>query len=227
VCRSAAFLALLPVVAACSGETQLYPELLEQSAGIAGSASVFDAGREPASGVVIEMISVGSGADQAPETGVTGSALLLRNGELLYWGIGGDDGPARGFSVALLDSDGNLAEPVQSFDVFETAWTDQSEGSRLLGFLDAAPNGALLVFAVADDAGLNEVGTVEGEDPCNPLTDPVSMQLRAALGALGSGQVDTHCFRDSWALAAVVGTGQVLREAHARTEPVAIHFELP
>jgi hypothetical protein len=85
------------VVAACSGEKQLYPELLEQSAGIAGSASVFDAGREPASGVVIEMISVGSGADQAPETGVTGSALLLRNGELLYWGIGGDDGPARGF----------------------------------------------------------------------------------------------------------------------------------
>jgi hypothetical protein len=163
-------------------------------------------------------------------TETTGSTLLMRNGQTLFWGVGGKEGNARGFMVALLTDDGQLWGAVQTFDVLSTVDTDQAEADRLLAHLASVPNGTLLAVGIADDAGITfgRFGPDAGDPvvPCDTRTPPSTNAIRAQFRAFGSQLIGEYCYRDSWAFATRVGTGVALKEAHESNAPATIHLSL-
>jgi len=138
--------------------------------------------------------------------------VFARDGVAFYQAGGGADG-GRGFNLAAFDSaTGTLLGPVQHFDT----WGSRDTGTdmeRLVACLDSLPAGALLLVAVADDAGLNQF------DSCERLPYAWVERGLAALEQLGSSRLRDYCYRDSWAMVAVKGAG-VLEEGLSRTTAV-------
>ena len=81
------------------------------------------------------------------------------------------------------------------------------EMNALIAFLDAVPEGQLILLAACDDVGLN-VGF-----SCDNLAHTWVEAGMQALEALGSTMIRDYCFRNSWAMAAIKGQGVAIDEA--------------
>ena len=130
-------------------------------------------------------------------------AEFKRDEEILYRqsGVAG-----RGFNVAAIDRcTGQLREPAQNFDTWGSRDTGAAH-NRLRDYLQSLPNGALLLIAVGDEAGLTQF------DNCAPLDATYVSNLYQTLEALGSRQIRNYCYRDSWALITVKGASTALAE---------------
>jgi hypothetical protein len=134
-----------------------------------------------------------------------GVAEFARDGAVFYRRTGGAGG-GRGFNVAAIDpGTGALLRPVAHFDTYITRGSG-AELDAMLAFLAALPNGAVVMAAVADEAGLNL------DDSCTRFALPQVEGALQALETLGSTRIRDLCFRDAWALIAVKGEGRALGE---------------
>lgn len=68
------------------------------------------------------------------------------NGKVIYDTAGG--GPGRGINVLAVDPRTGVFSSVRSFDT----WADEAASEQLVAYLESLPDGALVLFAVADDA---------------------------------------------------------------------------
>lgn len=137
-----------------------------------------------------------------------GGVIFLRDGEIFYRRDGGDlQALARGFNIAVIDPCTNtLIQPVQHFDTYNAAHNGGPELNQLISFLDSIPIGAFVMIAVADDAGLTDF------PPNNCTQLPANEPLLQRLETLGSTKIRNYCFRNSWAMIAVNGTGSARSE---------------
>jgi hypothetical protein len=148
----------------------------------------------------IEFSAVSAGA--LNNTRDLGFGMFTRDGESFYFKSGGAGG-GRGIAVAHVDlSTGELVGAVQTFDTWSTQSTG-AEMSALIAHLDAIPDGALVLVAVGDEAGLNRGFS------CASNGFPWTSDGIRALEALGAQRIADYCFRDSWSLIAITGSGAV------------------
>jgi hypothetical protein len=146
------------------------------------------------------VISRGAAATEYPsEYGTTWDFL---DGAKIYSTIGGGGG-GRGFNIAVIDpATGALQQAVQHFDSYAT----RNTGDALCAidtFIDSVPNGMLLLMGVADEGGLNQFPP----SGCQFLNNSCMTPFLQHLSALGSQQIASYCYWDSWAFAAVKGEG--------------------
>ncbi|HEX3126689.1 MAG TPA: interleukin-like EMT inducer domain-containing protein [Thermoanaerobaculia bacterium] len=173
------------------------------------------------------ILSVGSrGANAAQYDGQYGYSRFYHCGRAFYNKNGGGGG-GRGISAVVLDPrTGNQIAAPQTFDTYITrsacAANDPSaQMYALVAYLNAAPTGSLILLSVADEAGLNQ------DLSCNPFSTSSCFQNGlSALEALGSTQIHSYCFRDSWAMIAVKGKGLVA-ESLSKTDRVSLQTPLP
>ena len=90
-------------------------------------------------------------------------------------------------------------------------------------FLNTVPAGRLIMLAVADEAGI----TLATTNQCTPRTDATTVALVQLLQSLGSTRIDEYCWRGSWAMVTIKGTGVALAEDYARTEEARAEPALP
>jgi Divergent InlB B-repeat domain/Interleukin-like EMT inducer len=82
--------------------------------------------------------------------------------------------------------------------------------------------GSLVLLSVADEAGLNLLNS------CNQYSGSACFENGiAALEALGSTQIRSYCFRDSWAMIAVKGAGHAIAEGLSSSGVVSLLSGLP
>jgi hypothetical protein len=133
--------------------------------------------------------------------GSSGSFAELFRGSTSFYRRTGGGGGGRGFNVAVIDRiTGELIGQVRNFDT----WGSRSSGTdmnAMIGVLDAAPTGALLLIGVGDEAGLNAF------DSCTRLAGSWVEQALQRLESLGATQIRQYCYRDSWSLLTVKGEG--------------------
>jgi hypothetical protein len=127
-----------------------------------------------------------------------------------FYGKSGGAGGGRGFNVALLDKKGNLSEPVRAFDT----WAGPHR--ELVDFLTGIPNGAVVMLAIADEAGITAA------DSCD-----ASGTIVNALVALGSTRIRDYCFRGSWSMIVVKGEGVKSEQLSNSNTGVESVYELP
>jgi hypothetical protein len=124
----------------------------------------------------------------------------------------------RGFNFLVIDlGTGTPRDEVKSFDTWgDTAGiTTNSVWVSLASFLNDLPNGALVLAAVHDEAGLTSGfngGCFYGYPPgshqcCVQLIRTDIENGRRALEALGAKQLRNFCYYDSWSMIAVKGEG--------------------
>jgi N-acetylmuramoyl-L-alanine amidase len=175
-------------------------------------ASTFlDSYTPQAANFTLEAISRGANAEQWG--GQYGFAQFYEAGTLLYSG-GGGGGGGRGFNATVIDSfSGSVLKGPQNFDTYITR-DSGTAANALLQFLVTAPAGAIVMLAVADDAGLN------GDNSCGIYGYPWEQGLIQVLQTNGSQLIQNICFRDSWSLIYIVG-GRVLAEQLSHTSAAA------
>jgi len=142
-----------------------------------------------------------------------GVAAFFRNGSPFHFRRGTDGG--RGLNVASLDShSGEPLAPITSFDLYGGGATT---ADTLLKFLADQPDGAVLLFAIADEAGISQ-GT-----GCTLKSEGWVESVLQALENLGSHQIRQYCYRNSWSMIAVKGEGQARQESLAVARPASSH----
>lgn len=133
-------------------------------------------------------------------------ARFTRGGRIEYEKTGGAGG-GRGFNVLAIDTaTGNAIQPAQNFDT----WATRDSGvamNNLITFLDGLPNGSLILFSVADEAGLTL------DDSCTKRGSAWTESGLQKLESLGARQIRSYCFRDSWAMVTVKGETQARSES--------------
>jgi hypothetical protein len=173
--------------------------------------AAFDPAYQPPASVAYRAVSRGASAPEEYSF-QSGSAILFRDGEIVYRADGGAHG-GRGFNLAVYDACTNSLSPpgVRHYDTFETR-TSGSKLAELTSDLSSVPDGSLVLMSVADEAGLNcfpggESGC--GADPggCAHLGASAVEAFFQQLEALGSEKIRDYCFRNSWAFVAVKGEG--------------------
>jgi hypothetical protein len=144
------------------------------------------------------------------------SAPFSRNSEVFY--IGG-----RGFNVAAFDPVTVELLGVRGFDT----WGSRHSGTQhyaLMDYIDAYPDGTLLMIAVADEAGLNNwSGTA-----CHLWWGRHASETRTYLEILGSRMIRNYCYRDRWAMITYKGSGVAVDEAYSPDMhvPVSVRIHL-
>jgi hypothetical protein len=138
-------------------------------------------------------------------------ANFRRDGHTFYQRTGGAGG-GRGFNVAIVDAGtGEILDTGRNFDT----WGGGDPAKQaLMNFLNAVPAGRLIMLAVADEAGI----TLATTNQCTPRTDATTVSLVQLLQSLGSTRIDEYCWRGSWAMVTIKGTGIALAEDYFRTE---------
>ena len=117
----------------------------------------------------------------------------------MFYAAGGGAGGGRGFNVAVIDpASGALLQPVRNFDTWGSASSGEAMDAMVV-YLNGVPNGALLLLAVADDAGLSTRSSSNDRG------------IRA-IEALGSLEIRNLGFRGAWCLVAIKGDGRALDE---------------
>ena len=132
---------------------------------------------------------------------VAGLAEFRVDSATFYSGSGGDVDTARGFNLAVYDaSTGSLTQPVRSFDT----WNDPTGTNALdlASALDAVPNRAIVMIAVADESGLTSL------ESCAHRNTAGTIAVESALRQLGSTLIGNYCYRSAWSLIAVKGEGR-------------------
>jgi hypothetical protein len=180
--------------------------------------------RRPPRGLVI---GVGSrGANAAQYDGQLGYARFYQCGRIFYDRRGGGGG-GRGFNAVVLDPvTGAQLQAPQNFDTYATRSACAQNNSSaamygLVSYLNAAPVGSVILLSIADEAGLNQ------DLSCNPFSTSSCLQAGlSALEALGSAQIRSYCFRNSWAMIAIKGYGAVA-EGRSANNLVSLQSALP
>lgn len=114
----------------------------------------------------------------------------------------------RGINVAAIDSvTGHLLTQVKNFDTWLYAANGQAHYA-MINYLDSLPNGAIILFSVADTGGI-----------CTTCTQDWYVRLTAKLRELGSTLIDEYVFRGSWAMITVKGEGAARSEAVSPDQP--------
>jgi len=160
--------------------------------------------------VAFQAISEGSDVP-----GSTGLVIVTRNGQIVYRDRG------RGFNVAAVDGQTGEIISVRNFDT----WDDRDRGAamrELLAHLEGLPIGALLLIAVGDEAGLNEFPP----DDCVALRQAWVEDAFRALEQLGSRQIRSYCYRDSWAMAVLKGEGSARAEQLGKAQTVLVDIAI-
>jgi hypothetical protein len=144
-------------------------------------------------------------------------ADFRRDGWTFYQRFGGGGG-GRGFNIAVADpATGEIADAGQNFDTWGGGATAKQ---TMIDYINAIPDGRLIMLAVADEAGI----TLSGSQTCTMRTDATTIGLVQLLESLGSTRIREYCWRGSWAMIAIKGTGTALAEDYhlneeARAEP--------
>ena len=138
-------------------------------------------------------------------------ADFRRDGWTFYQRFGGGGG-GRGFNIATADpGTGTIIDAGRNFDTWGGG---AAAKNALVSYIGTIPNGRLVMLAVADEAGLNP----EPALACVRRTDAATVALVAALEALGSALIGDYCWRGSWAMVVIKGSGAALAEDYQRTE---------
>ena len=145
-------------------------------------------------------------------------ANFRRDGHTFYQRTGGGGG-GRGINVAVADAaTGEILDLGRNFDTWGGG--DPAKLS-LMNYLNAVSAGRVVMLAVADEAGIT-VGT-----GCTLRTDATTVALVQLLQSLGSTRIDEYCWRGSWAMVTIKGTGSALAEDYFRTEEARAEPALP
>jgi hypothetical protein len=124
----------------------------------------------------------------------------------------------RGFNIVVIDAaTGHILAGPYNFDTFESE--DGSAMRRLIAVVDQAPAGSLLLLAIGDDAGLNGFFTCAWRRAW-------AEDLARFLEGLGSRQIRSYCYRDSWAMATFKTTGANVAEGLSKTASVDLTVTL-
>jgi len=183
----------------------------------AALTAAFDPSYVPPAAGVYRVISRGADAEEYGSQ--YGTVWMLRDSVRLYRITGGAGG-GRGFSVGVFDpATGALQQPVQIFDT----WSSSNAFCSMNTFLDAVPNGMLLLFGVADEAGLTQFPP----NGCQQLGGTCRTEFRNRIAALGGQQLGSYCYRGSWAMAAVKGEGVARAEQVGSAVEVSARTTLP
>lgn len=163
--------------------------------------------------------AVSRGALAAEWFGQYGVAKFFKDGAAFYSKIGGGGG-GRGFNVAALDPNtGELLQEPQNFDTWINGCSAMQD---MLSYLDSVPNGALLIIAVADEAGINQW------DSCGPRSLPCLETFLQGIQTLGSTKIRSYCYRDSYVLLSSKNEGVVGEQLGTAVEvSVQTKFTLP
>lgn len=147
--------------------------------------------------IMLKLVSEGSSVPGWPDGGFV---EFSRDGCGCFAEGGG--GGARGFNVVVIDSvTGSVIGPCHNFDTWATRHTGAAMNS-MMEFINAIPDGQVVAIAVADDAGLNV------DNACDRYAYSWVENGLLLLESLGSTRIRNYCFRDSWAMIAIKGTGQ-------------------
>lgn len=132
----------------------------------------------------------------------------------------------RGINVAVIDpATGELQEPVRNFDTWAGSHAGTNAFCELDAFLEAVSDGMLLLLAAADDTGFSQ--NFPESAWCVARNDgSCAANARQQIQALGSTLIDDYCYRYSWAMAAIKGTG-VIEETLSGTGEVDVEATLP
>ncbi|HUE86142.1 MAG TPA: interleukin-like EMT inducer domain-containing protein [Vicinamibacterales bacterium] len=147
-------------------------------------------------------------------------ANFRQDGWTFYQRFGGGSG-GRGFNIAVANaSTGAIIEAGRNFDTWGGG---DAAKTALSSYIESIPSGRLVMLAVADEAGLNPGPT----SACTMRTSPATVTLLQTLEALGSTLIRNYCWRGSWAMVAVKGTGVRLAEDYLRTEEARAEAPVP
>ena len=122
-----------------------------------------------------------------------GSSCFSKNNATLYC-KGGGAGGGRGFNVAVFYPGTDILKDAVNFDTWGLG---NAAATDLLNFLNAVPQGSLVLVSVGDEAGL--LDWQHGY-----VYYPYAESLLRAMEAFGSKQIRTYSYRDAWCL----GTGK-------------------
>jgi hypothetical protein len=172
--------------------------------------AAFDSNYLPlAHSIVYGAVSRGAVVSEYPyEYGVS---RFYSCGRAFYEARGGGFG--RGFNVVVIDPvTGNHTQ--QNFDT----WADSSTGTAMnamIAYLKSLAVGTTLMISVADEAGLTN-------NPCTRLPYSWTEAGLQTLEALGSRQIRSYCYWDSWAMIAVKGEGVARDESLGHGAPASV-----
>jgi hypothetical protein len=120
---------------------------------------------------------------------------------------------------------GTLSQAVQHFDTYDAMHAGGNAFCAMNTFLDGIAAGQLLLMGIADEGGLTQFPP----NSCVAGTDAAGCAAgaRQRLAALGSQQIQSYCYWDSWAMAAVVGEHAARMESRANGAEVFAETTLP
>jgi hypothetical protein len=164
-----------------------------------------------------------------------GRATFYKDGVRIYSETGGA-GRGRGFNIAAINPEnGELIGSIENFDTYITR-RNGSEMYRMISFLNGITHGTILIFAAGD-----EIGLTFDRPSClpNPTRDSICCRMRDSdhvrrgietLEVLGSREIRSYCYRNSWAMIAIKGDGvahsEMLVEGRSQGASVEISFEV-
>ncbi len=128
---------------------------------------------------------------------------------------------SRGINVATFDPDSGAVVEVVNFDTWGTRTSGQ-QMRRLIAYLEALDSGALVLMAVADEAGINRFDSCDRVD-----ASWVTAGLDVVEAVFGSAKLRSYCYRDSWAMVGFVGAERPLAESLTTGAVVTASSALP
>ena len=155
-----------------------------------------------------------TGLNGTPRITVTsqdgGNAVKLQlDDKTVFRRVGGADG-ARGITVAALDSNtGIRLREVRSFDTWYPFGGPHVAFQTLIEYLNAQPNGSVLLLAIGDEGGFVNPGSPNQL----PWSDPNVEAGYRALEMLGSTKIRTVGYQGGWAMICVKGQGMLAEVA--------------
>jgi Interleukin-like EMT inducer/Putative binding domain, N-terminal/Glycosyl hydrolases family 2, TIM barrel domain len=177
--------------------------------------AAFDAAYQPpATTLPFKAVSAG---------GLFGNFAQFLKDNVSFYRKSGGGGGGRGFNVAVIDPcTRDVLQPVRNFDT----WGSRDSGvdrKALVDFLNSLPNGAIILIAVGDEAGLNNFPETDG---CSHLERPWITECFQTLEGLGSQQIRNYCYRGSWAMISIKGQSTALAEQLSNNGEVSVHVSV-
>lgn len=120
----------------------------------------------------------------------------------------------RGIDVAAIDTiTGELLNLPKRFDTWATAGSG-TEMYALINYLDSLEDGTLIMIGVGDEAGISSVPDSLFCLPtdCTLYTFPWVIDFINLMENMGSTMISNYCWRGSWSMITVKGTGVALAE---------------
>lgn len=149
-----------------------------------------------------------------------GQARFSRDGNAFHTGPGYGGG-WRGFNVAAINpGNGELLGPVRGFDT----WAARTSGTAMrdmVGYIKSLPNGTVIMIAVSDEAGINDWSS------CGLYLTSANKDGLSLLESLGATQIRKLCYRGTWSMITVKGSGRQDEKVSPIGEKVESIYLLP